>query len=119
MFCRMCGEQIPNDCEVCPICGEEQVITITTEETGESGNEDAGGTVVTVLKEAEKVIGTVVGTTINTIIVPTVSEEVGKELQKKAKKGTSDFLKAMGLKKETPLDKVSKALKTMRKRTRK
>lgn len=118
MFCRKCGEQISDNCEVCPICGEDQGITITTEKVEKGGNGRAGQMAVKILKKSGKVIGTVVGTVVTSIVVPIVSEEVGKGVQKKVKKGTSDFLKAIKLKKKTPLDKVGEAFKRMQEKAR-
>ena len=111
MFCRKCGEQISDNCEVCPICGENQEVPITTEKTGKGG---AGEVAVNVLKGAGKAVGAVVGTVVGSIIVPIV-----KGMQKKVKKGTSDFLKAVGIKKKTPLDKAGEAFKALQKKTRK
>lgn len=116
MFCRKCGEQISVNCEVCPICGENQELTITAEKTGKGG---VGEVAVNVLKGTGKAVGAVAGTVVGSIIVPIVSEEVGKGMQKKVKKGTSDFLKAVGIKKKTPLDKAGEAFKALQKKTRK
>lgn len=112
MFCRKCGEQIPDNSEFCPVCGENQGITMTTEETEKGGNGGAGKTAGKILKGAA---GLVV-TTVVSIAGSTVVEEVGKGMQKAVKKGTSNILKAMGLKKKTPLDMANKAFKTMQKK---
>ena len=53
MFCRKCGEQISDNCEVCPICGENQEVTITAEKTGKGG---VGEVAVNVLKGTGKAV---------------------------------------------------------------
>lgn len=112
MFCRKCGEIIPENSEFCPVCGENQGITMTTEETEKNGNGSAGKTVGKILKGAAGAAVTMMGS----VVVPIVSEEVGKGMQKAVKKGTSKFLKATGLKKKTPFDMAGKAIKTMKKK---
>lgn len=112
MFCRKCGEQIPENSESCPVCGENQGITMTTEETEKGGNGGAGKIAGKILKAAAGTAVTIIGS----IVVPIVGEEVGKGMQKAVKKGTSNILKATGLKKKTPLDMAGKVIKTVQKK---
>lgn len=119
MFCRKCGEQIPDNSETCPVCGEEQHRT-TTEET-EKG-EGAGKTAEKILKGAGKTIVKVGGSILigaGSAVAAMVSEEVGKGLQKKTKKWISKGMKATGLKNKTPLDKAGDAFKAWQKKGRK
>lgn len=111
MFCRMCGEQIPDNSEICPVCGEKQHVT-TTRETEKS--EETGKTPVGILKGAGKAIATVGGP-----ILIAAGEEVGKALQKKLKKGVSTAMKATGLKNKTLFDKAGDAAKAWQKKRRK
>ena len=116
MFCRMCGVQIPDHSEVCPVCGAEQHITMTEETEKEKGT---GKTAAEILKGTGRVIGKVGGTILmatGSMVFSIVSEEVGKGVQKKTKKVFSDVLKATGLKKKTPLDIAVKRLKQCRRR---
>ena len=119
MFCRMCGEQIPDNSKICPVCGEEQHMT-TTEETKKGESTDK--TFVKILKGAGKTIGKVGGPiliAVGTTVAAVVSDEVGKGLQKKVKKGMSKGMKAVGLKNKTPLDKAGDAVKAWQKKGRK
>lgn len=106
MFCRMCGVQIPDYSEVCPVCGEEQHMTAEMEK-------DKDKMAVKILKGAGKTIGKVGATILlgaGTVIVSVVSDEVGKGLQKKVKK----TLKRVGGQK-TPFEKARKVVKTWKK----
>ncbi|MCI9571258.1 MAG: zinc ribbon domain-containing protein [Lachnospiraceae bacterium] len=119
MFCRMCGEQIPDNSEICPVCGEEQHIR-TTGETEKS--EETGKTPVKILKGAGKAIATVGGSILIAVgpaVAAVASEEVGKALQKKLKKGVSTAMKATGLKNKTLFDKAGDAAKAWQKKRRK
>lgn len=119
MFCRMCGEQIPDYSETCPVCGEEQHMTTTREmEKGESTDK----TPVKILKGAGKAIGKVGGSILigaGAAVVNMVSEEVKKGLSKKVGKASTKVLKAVGLKSKTPFDKASEAVKAWQKKGRK
>lgn len=119
MFCRMCGEQIPDNSETCPVCGEEQHVTMTgAAEKGEGTDK----TPVKILKGAGKAIVTVGGPiliAVGSAVAAVASEEVGKALQKKLKKGVSTAMKVAGLKNKTLLDKVDDAAKAWRKKRRK
>lgn len=112
MFCRKCGEPIPENSEFCPICGENQGIPMTAEEMEKSQNGSAGKTAGKILKGAAGAAVTIIGS----MVVPIVGEEVGKGVQKAVKKGTSNILKMTGLKKKTPFDMAGKAIKTMKKK---
>ncbi len=119
MFCRMCGEQIPDNSETCPVCGEEQHI-ITTGETEKGGGTDK--TLIKVLKGAGKVVAKVGGSILmaaSSVVVAAVSDEVGKGVQKKLKKGVSTVMKATGMKNKTLLDKAGDAAKAWQKKRRK
>lgn len=112
MFCRKCGEPIPENSELCPICGENQGITMTTEETEKGTNGSVGKTAGKILKGAAGTAVTIIGS----MVVPIVGEEVGKGMKKAVKKGTSNILKMAGLKRKTPLDMASKVIKIVQKK---
>lgn len=111
MFCRMCGEQIPDNSETCPVCGEKQHVTMTgAAEKGEGTDK----TPVKILKGTGKAIVTVGGPILiaaGSAVAAVASEEVGKALQKKLKKGVSTAMKVAGLKNKTLLDKVDDLLR--------
>lgn len=116
MFCRMCGEQIPDNSETCPVCGEEQHITTTGETEKGEGTDKA---LIKVLKGAGKTIAKVGGSILTVavpVVVATVSDEVGKGLQKKLKKGVSKGMKVIGLKDKTPIDKAGDLAKAWQKK---
>ena len=58
MFCRMCGEQIPDNSETCPVCGEKQHVTMTGAAEKSEGTDK---TPVKILKGTGKAIVTVGG----------------------------------------------------------
>lgn len=105
MFCRKCGEQISDDSEFCPVCGENQGITMSTEETEKSGN------------GVGKIAGTVAKAAVTIVIagLSAASEEAGKGLQEAVQRGTANILKGMGLKKKTLFDIGGEAFKRQRK----
>lgn len=115
MFCRKCGEQIPDKSRTCPTCGEEQYITME-EETEK--NEGTDKMPVKILKGSGKVITKVAGTII-VFAGSAVADEFSKGVQKKTKKAVSKGMKAIGLKRKTPLDIAGGAVKAWQKKGRK
>lgn len=103
MFCRMCGERIPDDSETCPMCGEEQH-RATTEETKKGEGTDK--IPVKILKGVGKTIVTVgspilmaAGSMAISVVSNVVSDEVGKGLKKGLKKEITKWRKTRRSKK--------------------
>lgn len=111
MYCRICGESIPDNSEICPECGENQGRTRETEKDEKSGAGKIAGKIVKGI--------VIVGTPLATIVGQELLDGVGKAVTKKAGKATNSVLKTMGLKKKTPLDMGKKALKNVKKTLKK
>lgn len=104
MFCRKCGEQISEDAELCPICGEMQEVIEERTEKEEKG----------IVGKTAKVIGAI-GVPLLTIAGQAFLDQTRPVVAKKAKKVTKNVLKNIGLKKKTPLDLAAEKVKKVMK----
>ena len=109
MFCKYCGEKIDSDSSFCQMCGKKLVenVGVKDSEIKIKKKSSAGEVKEVVLGKVGK------------IIVETVndqSEGVQKVIKKKANKTLDGFLKKVGLKEKTLLDRFQDRIK---KKTRK
>lgn len=105
MYCKSCGQEIPDDSEFCNYCGTNQSSNHT--EKG-SDNTNASKIVKNVTKKAVDVAGAIIVPELTSRLSKT-GKEIGKSCGKTIEKKADKCLKRMGLKQKTPVDLVREA----------
>lgn len=114
MFCKACGEVIPDDSTFCSYCGVNQVSSESEEMADDDVKISDKDTTKKIVKGVSKAVMTTASTVASAVVVPVImkssekitkqaTKKVTKKLNKTADKAVDAVLKGVGLKK-TPVD---------------